>query len=128
MDTREPRPRHGYWTKAALGLAIMAVGGVFLLRNLGYELPFLHYRNWWALFILLGAVGPLTLAVERYRSIGRLDWIALHSLLSAGVIVLVATFFLAGLDWATWWPLLVIYAGFWMLLKSSRHMDSAGKT
>ena len=125
MDTQEPRQRRGYWTKAALGLALMAVGVVFLLRNLGYELPFLRYHNWWALFILLGAVGPLSVAAERYRTTGRAGWIVLHSLLSAGAIVMVAAFFLVDLDWTTWWPLFVIYGGFWMLLKDARRRDTA---
>ena len=123
MDTPERDRLHWHWGRLAVGLVVIAVGVVFLLRNLGYDLPFLRYHNWWALFILVGAVGPLTLAAERYRAIGRMDWVVLHSLLSAVAVILVASFFLLDLDWATWWPLFVIYGGFWMLLKGSRRKD-----
>jgi hypothetical protein len=42
-----------------LGLAVVVIGGLLLARNLGFELFFLDFHNWWAFFILLAAIGPL---------------------------------------------------------------------
>jgi hypothetical protein len=109
-----------YWSRAAMGLVIIAVGVVFLLRNFGISLPFMQLHNWWALFILLGAVPSLGYAIQRYRSAGKVDGLVLHSLLSATAVIMVALFFLLDLSWELWWPLFVIYGGLWMLVKGGR--------
>ena len=103
-----------------MGVAVIAVGVVFLLRNLGIDLPFLQFHNWWAVFILIGALGPLSYAAQRWHALGRVDGLVLHSLLSALVVLLVASFFLLDLSWERWWPLFVIYGGLWMLVKGVR--------
>ena len=108
---------HMYWSRAAMGLVVIAVGVLFLLRNFGISLPFMQLHNWWALFILIGAVPSLAYAGQRYRSTGRLDQRVLHSLLSAAAVVMVAVFFLLDLEWQRWWPLFVIYGGLWMLVR-----------
>lgn len=114
------KPEHMYWSRAAIGLVVIAVGVVFLLRNFGISLPFMQLHNWWALFILVGAVPSLGYALQRYRSVGKLDSRVLHSLLSAAVVIMVALFFLLALSWELWWPLFVIYGGLWMLVKGGR--------
>ena len=119
------KPEHMYWNRAAMGLVVIAVGVVFLLQNFGISLPFMRLHNWWALFILLGAVPSLSYAIQRYRAVGKVDNRVLHSLLSAAVVVMVALFFLLELSWRQWWPLFVIYGGLWMLVKDGRkRMDS----
>jgi FtsH-binding integral membrane protein len=120
MDNQEKRHRHRYWGGLGMGLVVIAVGVVFLLRNLGIDLPFLQFHNWWAIFILIAALGPLSYAAQRWHELGRVDGLVLHSLLSALVIVLVASFFLLDLSWERWWPLFVIYGGLWMLVKGVR--------
>ena len=67
------------------------------------------------MFILIGAVGPLSYAVDRYRSQKKFDGVVLHSLISAAAIITVALFFLLELSWNLWWPLFVVYGGLWML-------------
>lgn len=108
--------RHVEW-RIFPAVIIVAVGVLFLLNNLGYRLDFLFHGNWWALFILLGALAPLTRAWEIYRSRGRLDPEAVYCLLSASAVTLVAVMFLAGLDWTVWWPLFVILGGLFTLVR-----------
>jgi len=120
MDNQEMKHSYRHWSRLGTGLVVIAIGVIFLLRNLGIELPFMQFRNWWALFILAAALGPLSYAVHRFREAGRVDGLVLHSLLSALVIVLVASFFLLDLSWERWWPLFVIYGGLWMLVKGVR--------
>jgi hypothetical protein len=109
-----------YWSRAAMGLVVIAVGVVFLLRNFGISLPFMQLHNWWALFILVGAVPSLGYALQRYRATGKVDQGVLHCLLSAVAVIMVALFFLLDLSWELWWPLFVIYGGLWMLVKGRR--------
>lgn len=98
-------------------VAVIAIGVLFLLGNLGYRLDFLYHGNWWAWFILLAALAPLTRAHELIRANGKLDAEAARNLVSAGFIVLVAALFLLNLDWGVWWPLFVILAGCGMLVR-----------
>ncbi len=111
---------HMYWSRAATGLVVVLVGVLFLLRNLGVALPFLQLHNWWALFILLGAVPSLAYAAQRYGSSGRVDQGVLHALLTAAAVAMVAVLFLLDLEWERWWPLFVIYGGLWMLVRGGR--------
>lgn len=102
-----------------LGLAIVVIGGLLLARNLGYELFFLDFHNWWAFFILLAAIGPLQQAFSFYRKEG-LGAAVANSLVSAGAIVFVALMFLLDLSFWTWWPLFVIIGGLYMMTSRSR--------
>jgi hypothetical protein len=119
-DGDEGNKRYGWWGGLACGLAVILVGVVFLLRNLGIPLPFLGMHNWWALFIVVGAVPMLAQAADSYRKSGRVDQAVLHSLLSGLVVLLVAAFFLLDLEWDLWWPLFVIYGGLWVMLGSRK--------
>ena len=119
-DENKHENRYGWWGGLAGGLAAVLVGIVFLLRNLGIPLPFLGLHNWWALFILIGALPLLVSAAESYRKDARISPAVLHSLLSAAAILLVAAFFLLDLDWSVWWPLWVIYGGLWGMSGATR--------
>jgi hypothetical protein len=114
-DDDKNNGRYGWWGGLACGLVVILVGVVFLLRNLGIPLPFLGLHNWWALFIVVGAVPLLAQAADSYRKSGRMDQAVRHSLLSALAVLLVAAFFLLDLDWSVWWPLFVIYGGLWTI-------------
>lgn len=118
---------HTYWSRAAMGLVVIVVGVVFLLRNFGISLPFMQLHNWWAFFILVGAVPSLALAFQRYKSVGRADARVLHNLLSALAVIMVAMFFLLELSWELWWPLFVVYGGLWMLVKGSGDRPDSGQ-
>lgn len=125
MRTTDGQTPPRNWGAYATGLIIVLIGLVFLLHNLGYQLDFIGYTNWWALFILVGAVGPLAYAVRRYRSHGRFDGAVLHALLSATSIITVALMFLLNLDWGRWWPLFMILGGLWMLAGNWRRDSGA---
>lgn len=101
-------------------LLVVGVGVIFLCGNLGVQLPFLNWANWWAWFILAGAAWPLSEAWDRYRTTGAVDGAVAHSLLNALAIVMVAMIFILDLSWATWWPLFVIYGGVCMLVREPR--------
>jgi hypothetical protein len=91
---------------------MLALAGlVFFLQALGV----LH--NWWADFILLPALALLAGSWAAYRAQdGRLRGLG-RLLLGNGLVVLsVALLFLFGLDWATWWPLMLVAPGFALFL------------
>ncbi len=102
-----------------LGLAIVVIGGLLLARNLGFELFFLDFHNWWAFFILLAALGPLQQALSFYRKEG-LSAVVVNSLVSAGAIVFIALMFLLDLSFGTWWPIFVIIGGLYMMTSRNR--------
>jgi hypothetical protein len=103
-----------------LGLVIVVIGGLLLARNLGFELFFLDYHNWWAFFILLAAIGPLRQAVNFYRKEG-LGVAVVNSLVSVGAIVFIALLFLLDLSFWTWWPLFVIIGGLYIMTSRNRN-------
>ena len=105
--------RNGGWSNSWLGIALIAMGVVFLVQNyLGYEL-----RNWWALFILIPAVGSFTSAWYTWRN-GYGTYAAAGSLTMGIVFTAVAAIFLLELPWGRVWPIFIILAGVGMLLPS----------
>lgn len=100
-----------------MGIVVIAIGILFLLHNFGLRLAFLQYSHWWAVLILLCAIGPLSLAYKHYRTIRRIDANTAHHLTSAAAILTIGFIFLLDLRWDRWWPLFVIYGGLWMLIR-----------
>ena len=124
MNNKVPARDHRSAAGIFTGLIIAAVGVFLLLRKLGVDLPFLQYHNWWALFILIAAVGPLVQAVQQYQTSNRLDQIVLRHLLLAVTIIIVALIFLLDLRWDRWWPVFLIIGGCWVMLKRSEPADT----
>ncbi|HET7921588.1 MAG TPA: DUF5668 domain-containing protein [Gammaproteobacteria bacterium] len=112
----------------AAGIVIILIGLFFLLNNFGIHFPFMLYHNWWALFILIASIGPLSYAWQRYRRLGRMDGNTLHSLISGCAIIIVALFFLLDLDWGLWWPVFIIIGGFYTLAGNWRRGSDAGRS
>lgn len=108
------------------GLALVAIGVLFLLNNFGLQFDFMMHRNWWALFILIGSIGPLGHAVQQYRSQGHFDGSVLHSLVSAASIGFVGVIFLLDLAWDQWWPVFIIFGGLWTVSKGWRRNPQSG--
>jgi hypothetical protein len=94
------------------GVILLVLGGVLLLQNFGITTAF----NWWALFILLPAVGAFGAAWTAYRQTGRLGAAARGSLIGGIILSMVAVAFLFNLNWALVGPALLILAGFGILL------------
>jgi hypothetical protein len=103
--------RSGTWT---VGLILILLGGMFLLRSMGtFELPL---QNWWALFILIPAVGSFDTALRMYRHAGnQLTPAARGSLLVGGVLTFVTIMFLFDISWTFFGPILIILVGIGIL-------------
>ena len=105
-------PSHtGGWVA---GLVLIMLGVLFLLRNTGtFDFPL---QNWWALFILIPAVGAFDSAYRTYRAAGnRLTAPARGSLLVGLVLTFVAAMFLFDISWTFFGPVLIILVGIGIL-------------
>jgi hypothetical protein len=94
------------------GIVLLLLGGVLLLQNFGVVYAF----NWWALFILIPALGAFGAAWTVYRQTGHLGAAARGSLLGGILLLMVAAAFLLNLNWALVGPVLLILAGFGVLM------------
>jgi hypothetical protein len=95
-----------------IGGVLIAVGIIFIVRNVaGFVLD-----NWWALFILIPALGSLVTAWQMYERNDRKFTAASRGPLVGGVILLAVTAaFLFKLDWGTIWPAFIILVGLGVL-------------
>jgi hypothetical protein len=116
----DTKPARSYDYRLIPALFVIAIGVLFLLRNLGYGFDFFEFHNWWAWLILVASVAPLTRAYELYRASGKFDGMVAHHLFVAGAVIVVAVLFLLDLDWGRWWPLFVILGGLGMLARGDR--------
>jgi hypothetical protein len=92
------------------GILLILLGIGFLLQTMG---PFsIALHNWWALFILLPALGAFDTAIRVYKqNDNRLVASVRGSLLSGAILTLVTAMFLFELDWKYFGPVLIILAG-----------------
>ena len=103
--------RGGVWI---VGLILILLGGMFLLGNMGiWTVPLI---NWWALFILIPAVGALSAAWRTYREEGRLNGAARGSLLVGLVLTFITFVFLFNISWTYVGPILIIVLGIAIML------------
>ena len=118
MRRREERwaARGGRGSGAWVGGAILVILGiVFLLQNMGAFV----LNNWWALFILIPAIGAFAAAWRNYQDAGgRLTGAARGSLIGGVVLTMVAAVFLFNLNWTVAGPVLIILAGIGLLLNA----------
>jgi hypothetical protein len=110
----ERKPRQPSWI---VGGVLILIGVVFLLRTVtGLEL-----HNWWALFILIPALGSLVAAWQQFVRNGRQFTAASRGPLIGGLVLLaLAAIFLFQIDWAIAWPFILIIAGAGVLLSALR--------
>lgn len=99
------------------GLLLIGFGVLFLLQN------FIHIHmpdNWWALFIMIPAVGSFGNALASYqKSGGRFSAEVRGSMMGGLILTLISAIFLFGLSWAIFWPTIIILAGIGMILNSA---------
>ena len=99
------------WSGAWLGVALIAIGLLFLVQNyFGYEL-----RSWWPLLILIPAVVAFSSAWYALRN-GDNVAAAAGSFTLGIVFTAVAAVFLLDLPWGRVWPIFIVIAGLGMLL------------
>jgi hypothetical protein len=94
-----------------VGVVLILIGAIFLAQDL-IDLNL----NWWALFILIPAVGSLANVWGIYRAQGRLTAATRGPLVGGVALLLVAGIFLFGLSWGTMWPLFLIVVGMGVLV------------
>ena len=106
--------RGGSW---AVDLILIVLGGMFLMRSMGsYDIPL---QNWWALFILIPAVGAFDSALRMYRTAGnQLTAPARGSLLVGLVLTFVSAMFLFNISWTFFGPVLIILVGIAIIFNS----------
>ncbi len=106
------RPQRPAWI---VGGVLIAIGIIFVLRNIsGFTLD-----NWWALFILIPALGSLATAWQMYEKHERRFTAASRGPLVGGIILLAVTaVFLFKLDWGVIWPGFIILAGLGVLFSA----------
>lgn len=108
-DPHSPRPA---WIA---GSVLILLGIIFIIRNVAG----LSLGNWWALFILIPALGSLMTAFRMYERNGRRFTSASRGPLIGGLVLLaVSAVFLFNLDWGKVWPLILILGGLGLLLTS----------
>ena len=102
---------------------IFVFGGIAVLLNQFELLPF--ELNWWALFIMLPAVGFLSGAYNRFRSHG--DAFSMDVAFTAliGLFLIALSFSLLvgaawNINWSLFWPVILILAGLGMIFARSR--------
>ena len=97
-----------------VGIILIMLGGLFLINTTGMvNIPL---TNWWALFILLPAIGALSAGWRTYQEEGRLTGPARGSLLVGLALTFVTFMFLFDVSWTYAGPILVIGAGIAIIL------------
>ena len=98
-----------------VGVILIILGGMVLVNNTGmFNIPL---RNWWALFILIPAVGAFDRALQISRIAGnRLTAPARGSLLVGTVLTFITIMFLFDISWTFCGPILIILIGIAILL------------
>ena len=97
------------------GVALIAFGVIIMLQNMGV----VQLHNWWALFILIPALGSFATAYGAYRTNGgRLTSMVRGSIIGGLVFTAVAAAFLFELNLGLLLPTVLILAGAGMLFNS----------
>ncbi len=118
-DHWQARRRGGRWGEGGGwfgGILLIFIGGFFLLRNFGVDMP----DNWWAVFILIPAFGAFSAAWSMYRRSGELTSGAIGAAAGGVFLVLLALAFFIGLDIGKYWPVILIVLGAGALLSNLR--------
>ncbi len=104
-----------------VGVVLVLLGLFFLLENLGVPLPnwpiFRLHANWWALFLLIPAGLILSRVYQAYQEQGQLTRHMRNQLLIGVLILIAAATALFNVNWAVFWPFLLIAGGLYLLLR-----------
>jgi hypothetical protein len=100
-----------------IGVILIILGVVFLLQNVA-SLTLIN--NWWAVFILIPAVGAFGNAWRTYQGAGgHLTAQTRSSLIGGLILTLVAAVFLFNLNWAILGPVLIILVGIGLFINAA---------
>jgi hypothetical protein len=87
---------------------ILIVIGVYLLLQ---NVTGLGTGNWWALFILIPAIGSLAQAWRLYQVSGQLTEAVIGPAVGGVILLFVFAMLFFGFNWGLMWPVLLILAG-----------------
>ncbi|PKO01324.1 MAG: hypothetical protein CVU42_00515 [Chloroflexi bacterium HGW-Chloroflexi-4] len=120
-DRREERhaqsiERREAGTKGLLiGVILVFLGGLFLMRNLGFS--FFHIDHWWALFILIPIIGSAQRALFLFKkSDNQMNPHVFGAIFISGVLILVMLGFIFDINLQYFGPALFILAGAGVLI------------
>lgn len=100
--------RGGGWIA---GVVLILLGLVFLLQNIGG----FSFENWWAIFILIPALGSFASAWNSYQSSGGFTGAVRGSLVGGFFLTTIALIFLFNISFGLYWPVLLILGGLLIL-------------
>jgi hypothetical protein len=89
------------------GIVIIAIGVIFLLGNFGFHLP----AHWWAVLLLIPAVGLLVTAIRFYRVDNTMNGRAMGPAIGGVLLLAMALAIFFGLNWGVFWPIVLIAVG-----------------
>jgi hypothetical protein len=102
--------RNGAWI---IGVILVLLGVVFLMQNFMN----LSFGNWWALFILIPALGSFNNAYQAYTDGGNQMTPHVRSSFMWGILfTLITAIFLFSLNWSLLGPVILIVLGLGVLL------------
>ncbi len=111
-DRQEKKPPRSAWIA---GGVLILIGINFIIRNV----TGLVFDTWWALFILIPALGSLVTAWQMYERNDRRFTAASRGPLVGGIILLAVTaILLFKLDWGIVWPFFIILVGLGVLFSA----------
>ena len=96
------------------GIALILVGGLFLLDNFSNAIN-LNFYNWWAIFILVPGINMISQALGSYRVSGELTSHGNRRMFWGLFLIALAVSFLFNLSWSIIGPAFLILAGLYML-------------
>jgi len=95
------------------GVTLLLLGVVFMAVNLfGVR----QLENWWSVFILLPGILFLGLGKGMWRGDGRFAFLPRLSTGLGIILVTIALMFVLELNWAVWWPMMIMMPGVMMWL------------
>ena len=99
------------------GVILIILGGAFLMQNMGkFSFPF---TNWWALFILIPAIGAFERALHSYREANNQMTSQVSGSILVGIVLSLVTLgFLFNIGWTYFGPALIILVGLGILFNS----------
>jgi cation transport ATPase len=100
--------RGGGWIA---GIVLILLGLVFLLQNIGG----FSLQNWWAVFILIPALGSFASAWNTYQNSGGFTAAVRGPLVGGLFLTAIALIFLFNISFGIYWPVLLIIGGLLIL-------------
>lgn len=113
QERREERRERRSGREWILGIILILLAGFMVLRNMSI----FTLNNWWALFILLPALGAFADAWTHAREAGGKFTMRARSAFFLGLVLLAVTaMFLFSLNWTILGPILLAFAGLGMII------------